>query len=550
MAKRPKAAAKKAKAPKKQCFVGELPLVAGTHELKSFGLRLRAGCDLYNAVLGDGIKRLRACRQDPDWAAARAMPKTIEVVTEDGEVEEVPNKARSELFQEVCRRHLFTEEDLQKAGRKHRDACWIGDHIGSHDGQAIVSRVWAAFRRHLYEGAGRPRFKPLRRMRSIEGKSANALIRFKAADAKGPMRVEYSGLIFPVKLRDPKDRDGWVAHLLSCPLKYARIMQREIRGRMRLSVQLVVKGVPLVKEKHAKDRRAGDVGFDLGPGAAGVVALPDDGSEGYAEVFDLAGELEEHWKAVRRLQRREDRSRRAMNPDFFDEQGRWKNPNTGLKKDSPKRVAWKRSKRGERAAAKRRERERRVVETRKTEQGRSINELLRHGNVVHAEDVSVKGWQKGRYGKAIRRCAPAEYQGRLVRKAESAGGRVEWIDPWQAKLSQYDHTTDDCVKKRLNERRHVFRDGSGRWCQRDLYSAWLAVHWDGQRLDAPQLVRAWAAVESLLRSASEEWNERARAKREASRSRRSARRRSPSGEKRPGPKDGGARAAEVEGRRE
>ena len=38
-----------------------------------------------------------------------------------------------------------------------------------------------------------------------------------------------------------------------------------------------------------------------------------------------------------------------------------------------------------------------------------------------------------------------------------AGG----MDTWSLKLSQYDHFTEVCTKKTLNERWHVLGDGSG-----------------------------------------------------------------------------------------
>ncbi len=41
------------------------------------------------------------------------------------------------------------------------------------------------------------------------------------------------------------------------------------------------------------------------------------------------------------------------------------------------------------------------------------------------------------------------------------------------KLSQYDHFTQVCTKKTLNERWHVLGDGCG-VVQRDLYAAFLA----------------------------------------------------------------------------
>ena len=52
--------------------------------------------------------------------------------------------------------------------------------------------------------------------------------------------------------------------------------------------------------------------------------------------------------------------------------------------------------------------------------------------------------------------------------------RLEHVEPEaRLKLSQYDHFTEVCTKKTLNERWHVLGDGCG-VVQRDLYAAFLA----------------------------------------------------------------------------
>ncbi len=47
------------------------------------------------------------------------------------------------------------------------------------------------------------------------------------------------------------------------------------------------------------------------------------------------------------------------------------------------------------------------------------------------------------------------------------------LNTWSLKLSQYDHFTEVCTKKTLNERWQVLGDGCG-VVQRDLYAAFLA----------------------------------------------------------------------------
>jgi putative transposase len=89
----------------------------------------------------------------------------------------------------------------------------------------------------------------------------------------------------------------------------------------------------------------------------------------------------------------------------------------------------------------------------------------------------------------------------LQRKAASAGGGVIEIKTRHTRLSQFDHTTGEYIKKPLSQRVHGFGDGRTEPVQRDLYSAFLATCCDTNLLDIPQVKIAWASAEPLLRTA-------------------------------------------------
>lgn len=102
-----------------------------------------------------------------------------------------------------------------------------------------------------------------------------------------------------------------------------------------------------------------------------------------------------------------------------------------------------------------------------------------------------------RYGRSISVRAPGAFMNTLTRKAERAGGGRHIIEVRALKTSQYDHTTHDFVKKPLSERWHVFRDGRGR-VQRDVYSAFLALHAQGNTHNPSGLDLAWEELASSL----------------------------------------------------
>ncbi|HYH39879.1 MAG TPA: hypothetical protein VD860_16780 [Azospirillum sp.] len=128
-------------------------------------------------------------RQSKDWQAACRRPKS---------------KERTALFKATMLRFGFSSASIQKHAEACRDACWIGQHLGSHDTQTTSLRAFKAVQMHAFGKRGRPRFKGKTRLHSVEGKG-DAVIRLRWQDEK-PV-VLWDGLVLPL-LRDPRDRDS------------------------------------------------------------------------------------------------------------------------------------------------------------------------------------------------------------------------------------------------------------------------------------------------------------------------------------------------------
>jgi hypothetical protein len=185
-----------------------------------------------------------------------------------------------------------------------------------------------------------------------------------------------------------------------------------------------------------------------------------------------------------------DRSRRATNLDNFDAKGR------AIKG----KRRWNRSQRYQALAASKRERDRVLAAERKRSHGELANRILGQGTTIKTEELSYKSFQKN-YGRSVKVRAPGMLISMLQRKAASAGGGVIEIKTRHTRLSQFDHTTGEYIKKPLSQRVHVFGDGRTEPVQRDLYSAFLATCCDTNLLDIPQVKIAWASAEPLLRTA-------------------------------------------------
>lgn len=138
--------------------------------------------------------------------------------------------------------------------------------------------------------------------------------------------------------------------------------------------------------------------------------------------------------------------------------------------------------------------ERRKSEYAKSQNRKLVNDILRHGNQIKTENVSVKGWQK-RYGKAIAAKSPGFFQSELKRKAEGAGGSFYEFSTRTTALSQT-HLTGDRIKKSLSERVHY--DASGIVMQRDIFSAFLSRHIIDSQLSLLDAQLEYPGLEQVL----------------------------------------------------
>lgn len=136
-----------------------------------------------------------------------------------------------------------------------------------------------------------------------------------------------------------------------------------------------------------------------------------------AGLLPFAEKVPTFEREISSLQRKMQRSQRQSNPDnyepdFLGSKGR----KAILKKGKPKKgcSSWNKSKRYQALARQKRELERRKAEYCKSQNRRLVNDILRNGNQIKTEKVSVKGWQKN-WGKAIGAKSPGFFQSELKR---------------------------------------------------------------------------------------------------------------------------------------
>jgi transposase len=477
---------------KKTTFVLELPLVVEEGSAKRVRAHLEAARQLYNAILSEGQRRLRLMRADPAWQAARAIPHA-------------QKQERQAAFSALREQYGFSEYALHAFAKTAR-VSWLAEHIEAVLAQTLATRAYQALNRVCVGKAKRVRFKSRGRgLDSVENKRNDTGLRFelqKPEEGRQGYLIWYADrLPALIDWNDPV-----VKHGLDQPIRYARLIRRPASSARaagtdgqgdRYFVQLTLHGLPYHKPKH----RVGTdvVGLDLGPS---TIAIVPQQAEARLEV--LCGELLPDEQAIRRLQRKMERQRRAANPGNYDAQGR-------PKKRGKHGLPWQQSK-GYQATCKRKAtKERRLRAHRKSLHGRLVHEIIRVGNTIITEHLSYKGWQK-RFGKSVGLRAPGMLIEQLRRTVARTGGTLYEVSTRKTKLSQWCHGCGQTVKKPLSLRWHHCPCGVGP-VQRDLYSAFLAAY-----LPVPDVLPScaryqgyWEGAEARLRAAQERVQQRANA---------------------------------------
>jgi len=433
----------------KPSFITELPLEVTPKQESSILVRLEFARQLYNACLGEGLRRLALMHQSKAYQSAQYIPK-----------DEKHKKERQVAFGEARKTHGFREYDLHAYAATIQIG-WIGSSVV----QKVATRAFDAVSMYAFGKRGLPRFKGRGQFDSVEGKQ-NTVLSWNGKE------VVWGGLVMPAIFLDPKRKGNDVInHGLAAPLKYVRLVRRKLNGKNRFYVQLVCEGRPFQKEKNTVGE--GLVGLDIGPSTIAIAA--PNAKKG--ELRQFCNELEHDQKGIRRLQRKLDRQRRGGNPQNYE-------PDGTVKKGKKE---WHASKGYKKTREKIAEKHRKQAEHRESLHGQLVNHVFSLGNEIKLEKLSYRAFQR-MFGKSIGMRAPGMFVSLLKRKAVSAGVSVTEFPTHSTKLSQVCQC-GQVKKKLLSERWHVC--GCGVVAQRDLFSAFLASCVEDGRLNADLARNFW-----------------------------------------------------------
>ena len=237
------------------------------------------------------------------------------------------------------------------------------------------------------------------------------------------------------------------------------IVRKTIRGKVKYELQITLKGTPYNKMRKLGK---GNVGVDIGMSMVATY-----GNELSLDALSIE-KKKRYENDIVKLERQMDRSRRATNPENYDEKGRIVN------KD--KRKPWVYSKKYHIIKNKHSEIYRRYVLERKKLQNSLSNRLLEMGDVFYIENCNIASMakrakettvnpktgrcrSKKRFGKAIQSNAPSEFLGTLKRKVTTLGGTVHDVST-QIAATQFDFSDGTFKKHSLSERNVTLSNGN------------------------------------------------------------------------------------------
>lgn len=431
-------------------FVVSLRLLTTKEDEQELEYRFRAGAHLYNLCVKEARKRVHKLLKDAEYKARR---KAYSDTKEEQEA----------LFEIRARYGLagsYSLEPYIKEGRKK-----FAKHLDSDTCAKISQTVWSATADFLFKDGEQIHFRKIRDFRSMESKTNKQGILFKGT------YVKWRGLHISVRVCK---KDVYAKRCLqNHRIKYCRIHRKWHKHKWRYYVELVMEGIPPLKERRMGKGR---VGIDIGTSTIAAV------SEADILFKELNDGIEPIDREIKRLNRKADRQRRANNPDNYNENGTIKKDNKNFHKK------WKVSHNQKLTYDKIKELYQKRSNKLSRFQNQLANEIIAMGDEIVIETMNFQALQKKakktekskktgrckkkkRFGKSISIHAPSQLVGKVKLRLAYFGGTLLEIKTTKMRASQYNHITGEYMSSDLNKR---WKELVPDLCvQRDLYSAFL-----------------------------------------------------------------------------
>ena len=374
-------------------------------------------------------------------------------------------------------------------------------HLQSIFALSRAEDIWAAIETILYSSGRKLHFKKRGDLPEIRAKqSTRGLV---IDSSQSGLIVKYGKVTIPCKykakdlwlwdeekailayLAEPELQDAHAVDQMSKGIItdtyrpcFASLVCKKIRGRLRVYVHITVEGKAISKRRKDSTPRhyygKGNIGCDIGTQTIAYTSNTEVGLENLAERGNSIQHVERQEALILRAM---ERSRRAMNPNHYNENGTVKK---GHKQ-------WNFSKRYQKLRQRHQKLCRIAAENRALAIREQVNHLRSLGDCFITEPPNAKKLQKRanpenpvdkngrmkrkkRFGRSIKNRCPGYLQAKAKQLFESTGGMYVEV-PILYRASQYDHTSDTYIPKKLSQRMYHLTDGTK--VQRDWYSSYL-----------------------------------------------------------------------------
>lgn len=461
----------------KQRYILNLKLETEQFQEDILHKRFEIGRQLYNAVLNVSLKRYKEMIKTKRWRENQIQITNIYKIEKDDKKRKKLGQQYFYLKNEMLKEFRISEYSL------HADITKIRQHfknnIDSMTSQKIASRVWKAYEDVLFSDGEIPHFKQHNKgLNSLEGKSNSTGIRY---------IMETNTLKWnKLKIKVQSKFNDYEISALRDKICFCRIVRKFIRGKYKYTLQLILEGIPPIKI----NKTTGEIKNDIGIGTCGI----DIGTQTIAyssdyncKLYELAPRVQNIENQKRRLLRYMDRSKRATNPNNFNDNGTIKR---GVK------LEWNYSNKYIKAKNKLKELYRKQADIRRLEHNILANEIISQADMVLVEKMNFKGLQKRaknttinektgrinkkkRFGKSLANKSPAMLMTIIKNKLKAKGGIFLEVNTFKVKASQYNHLNQQYNKKKLSQRWNYFEyNNEDIKVQRDLYSSYLIKNVD------------------------------------------------------------------------
>ena len=435
---------------------------------------------LKNQLIGKELRRLKNLERTKKYRELNEKIKAASKKKDEKEQKELYRQRKIMLKDAGFSEYAFKDD---MAGKKSQMQKHFAAHITAQIAHAAAKDVWQSFNKMFY-GSGQ----------TVHYHKRGSL--YSVACEKTGNGMDFDGTTFTFRWSGGNSKDKINLNIKSRPaanayeqelletnpgenrprnLKYLRIIRKWSKTRYKYYLQLTLKGRPPQKGRALG---SGRVGIDIGPQTVAIV------SQQRALLLELADRINANHAKKIQLERMMDRSKRATNPENFDQQGRVRKP------PGRKRLHWHYSKRYLRLRGKHRELERKNAAIRRYQHNCLANLVLELGDQIFVEQMNFSALQrraketkkddngrfkkKKRFGKSLANKAPATFLLILKVKAQARGASYQEVDTKSFRASQLDHCSGEYKAARLGERSKKLANGDT--VQRDLYSAFLLMN--------------------------------------------------------------------------